>query len=231
MVNPVMKDGVLILFNSTLGANQDCCCPVGDVSEEYEPCICPETCPTLGEFVNPPSIQLTVFDADYAGGDINWCGETWTQAQVLAGESRCVCPTIYNKGNFDINNTGTPAATFNGYPSAALHRWKYGTDQLALHRADVYQYGGPTYYLVYTRSNYLRVFGDKDKQRFRNTYQSGMFSPPLPVTGTTTDYSAINKVIGLAEPSLASYDLLPAFFGSHIISGVTYTWAKGARWN
>ncbi len=44
-----------------------------------------------------PEMYLTIFDADYAGGDITWCGETWSQADVQAGaEKGPICPTLYN---------------------------------------------------------------------------------------------------------------------------------------
>jgi hypothetical protein len=44
-----------------------------------------------------PEILGTVFDADYAGGNINWAGKTWTPAEVQAGATKILCPDTYNK--------------------------------------------------------------------------------------------------------------------------------------
>lgn len=49
-----------------------------------------------------PEMIVSVFDADYAGGDITWCGETWNQAAVQAGEQRTICPTAYTKGTVPV---------------------------------------------------------------------------------------------------------------------------------
>lgn len=199
----------------------------------------PSSCP--GE---DPEIVLTVFDADYAGGDINWCGATWTQAEVQSGASKTVCPTSYNLANREtLTYGGNNAERFQ-------NRWTNNQDGgLKLFRnyfaiefgGKWFRYGGPTSSLRCL--SYITVRGQNDRRVI-----AGGGSPTVnsrPVTGGLATWSTMQiGILGTAsfttgKPEPASppyhadstdYALVDAYFSSHTISGVTYTWAKGNGW-
>ena len=160
-----------------------------------------------------PEMLVTVTGA---AGSINWLGETWN----LPGDSgleKTVCPTTY----FLIKGTA-----FTGTYYYARHRWRFGTgNELDLYiRYQVGLFGSNWYRL--TNFNWLTVKNSKDVRSFSGVAPSR----PVPPTFTFTGYSNINNILGVGPPYYDTYTLTNEFFGSHTISGITYSWAKGAGW-
>jgi len=183
-----------------------------NVSDDDDDCIeagdiiPPSVCPPNfcgGE----PSMAVSVVGVS---GTINWVGETWN-LPAESGVEKCVCPTTYIKGV----DTGA-FSVFDNYWS------KLGAgagEQLKLRR---YQYiiDGPTFTSF---NNSLVVHGDKDREQWTRIFAS-------PPTADNVVSSDLNLILGEPMPTSGAYDFTPAFFGSHTISGITYTWAKGADW-
>jgi hypothetical protein len=170
---------------------------------------------------NDPEICLTVFDADYAGGNINWAGLVWTPAEVQAGATKTACPTSYTKTTFPQTPSG----------SGAVHRWAWSTgggpDLMVGRSVSVSAFGS-----LIQRNNTARLFGFGSPYSI-NYYIDTGFGPPI--TGTSGGFSATSpfappSVKGVAFPSVGAYLVTDAFFGSHTISGVTYTWERGRGW-
>jgi hypothetical protein len=65
--------------------------------------------------------------------------------------------------------------------------------------------------------NNLRVLADKDNYH-------------VLVGSFTISTFDIGKISGVALATFNNYRITDAYFGSHIISGITYSWAKGERW-
>jgi hypothetical protein len=170
-------------------------------------------------------MQLTLFDADYAGGNISWCGQTWTQAEVQAGATKCACPTAYNKSRQTYTLGGPTTLKY-----SAQHRWfhadlhiqrQYNVSYLSFGFWAALQFGG--------NFNLLSILGSQTDRRSFYGSQATRFSvagfPNSPVTN-----SDLNIVLGVVYPLYNSYDITDTFFGSHTIGGVEYTWAKGLGW-
>jgi hypothetical protein len=149
---------------------------------------------------NDPEICLTVFDADYAGGNINWAGQVWTPAEVQAGATKTACPTLYTKTTFAVSPSGY----------GAVHRWAWstgGAPDLVIGRSvSVSSFG----FLV-QRNNSARLFGFGSPYSI-NFYIDTGFGPPI--TGTSGGFSA---------PT-------PTFTLPNVKGIAFYTWAKGLGW-
>ena len=150
-----------------------------------------------------PSTLLTVFDADYVGGNITWAGETWTQAQVQAGESRCVCPLTYIYQRFLTNTPFT----------SAIHKWT--NTNLFFER-------------FYT--NIGNTDRGVLKVGFPGTYGysivtgfgfSSAFFPGSPI---------INYGDPVSATSVTTKSMPDVYFFSFIDAGVQFTWEKGDNW-
>ena len=174
-------------------------------SQSVVAALCPDTCPTVSGFVNPPSMELTLFDADYAGGSITWAGQTWTQQEVKDGVTKCSCPTGYG---FEHKTTGNP--------QRGLHFWGNGfgllLDRVAStgtsfsnfqrHKVRVVPNGTSPYYQDY---RYKASFST-------SSFQLGLLNAGSALV-TRDDFIIPNN-----------------FFGSYVNGDLTYSWAKGSRW-
>ena len=71
--------------------------------------------------------------------------------------------------------------------------------------------------------NRLGIEGSRDDKRW-----GGLKLGPRPWTATnsTTQNSDLNKVLGVNQPTYSNYDLTEAFFTSHTIDGITYSWSR-----
>jgi len=199
------------------GIANTCCCG-GTTGVTCPTCALITTGPNAG---NPePSMLLTILDTDYAGGDINWCGLTWTQAEVQAGVQKCVCPTFYIK-NKTTTTTGI-TQTINGD-----HRWAYaGTAGLALGRGYGIALQNGTFILTGGADQNLQVgpVGKYD-QHVWNYYFGWQDSfPPIYSLGI------LNASPAVPRPTSNSYTLVSRFFNSYTDSGVLYTWEQGENW-
>jgi len=137
-----------------------------------------------------------------ASGTINWLGETWN-LPVDSGVEKCVCPTTYMQ-----QKASTGGVVGNSH---AIHEWIFNTvsyQTLNLHR---YFGGSP----LNGWSNILRVVGGPN---YDWEGQGGVV------------YSGLGLIIGQPAPTYSDYLITGAFFSSHTISGITYTWAKGTDW-
>ena len=86
-----MTENGALLRTTTNGKIQgECCCG------ESNPCGT-TNCTVAGQSVQCPSMQLRVFDADYSGPEIRWCGQTWSQSEVQAGTVKEACPGLYRR--------------------------------------------------------------------------------------------------------------------------------------
>ena len=186
---------ILVTSNSFLIAGSCCCggassCPDGD-----------------------PEMYVTLFDADYAGGNITWCGETWTNAEVQSGvEKGPVCPTTYTLGK---TTTTSISRTY------AAHNWAIAGLQLkriAFRTAGVGQK---------LEGVYLLNPSVTASYRYWFAYGGG----PPNYSGANTGFGTLPNVLGEPYVALNNYNITDAFFGSYTNpSGVTYSWRKGNGW-
>lgn len=178
----------------------------------------PSSCPN-----SDPEMVVTVTGAV---GTINWCGETW----VLPGDSgvqKTVCPTAYSKQKSTTN--AVPGAK---YAFIAEHYWRNLSDTVGLDLLRNYhvQYFYYKWQSVGINRNALIVGPDRDSRtwgvKFSSRPATGGFYPTA-----NTLYSDINQILTVTPPYYAgNYNLTGAFFGSHVIGGITYAWAKGNGW-
>jgi hypothetical protein len=164
-----------------------------------------------------------------ASGTITWAGQTWN-LPADSGLTKTICPDFYQE--FRSEN-------FNQF--RASHRWRAGgaiSNQLDMNRQAYYRwytfFGSFATWI--SARNFLNVHGDRDQQRF-----AGNKRPNVSVTSTNTTFNVLNQIIGEPVALYATtgaptgtappdYFMTAAFFGTHIISGITYSWAKGAGW-
>ena len=203
-----MTTGGALLRTTTSGKIQgECCCESG---------CGPNACGG-GE----PQMCLTVFDADYAGGDITWCGVTWTQADVQAGATKAACP-----GSQYTRQLST--YTYPYTVKVGRHAWLSSGI-------------GNGFGLRLARTYHNNVFSAV-KQAFQNVKLGNTTTPSAPggwdstifinaVTPSTL-YSTLGLISGVpaATFGVSGYTLTSAFFGSHTSGGVKYSWAQGEDW-
>jgi len=167
-------------------------------------------CPSTA--INPcepdPEMLVKIFDADYAGGNITWCGLTWTPAQVQAGEEKSLC--------------GIFQQTYStGSPYLVSEAWHYGAS-LSLHRVINYSFGLTQW------SNFLGISPSPIGTLVRDLKKWTGFPPPA--AGSSTVFSSLSLILGVATPTKGDYNITDDFFGSHLSGGITYSWAKGQGW-
>ena len=157
-------------------------------------------------------------------GTINWCGQTWN-LPADSGVWKEVCPSTYVKKQSTYNS-------FNFDYWTALHSWRNqaGGADLIMKRdyGILHSTGGGPYYGAAGRNViFLRAGGDADLYYFQGYY------PTRPWTPNTT--SAVSTALGILtvgdRATFNDYTLTTKFTaGSHTVSGITYTWAKGTNW-
>lgn len=172
-----------------------------------------------------PEILVTVLDADYAGGDLNWAGQTWTQAEVQAGTQKIACPTSYTLQAFTTIVSPSNTQKF-GY-----ERWV--ATNLLLVRGIGYARAGAGATQWYQIDNYnaddLDLGYPNISLRIFKGYDTAV--PPFTHTVTSTYYANLGGIIsGVARATKSDYRILNAWFGSIVIGGITYTWARGNGW-
>lgn len=186
------------------------------IDSKFNDCPSCEVCDGV-DCGGDPSMIVSVFDADYVGADINWCGKTWTQSEVQAGETRCVCPTTYNNSNFS-----SPTFTY-----LAAFQWAVGVLGTQLDLFHTYKFYGNTGFCSYHyAAQILVVNGQTD---WIKNY--GACNPTVFPTNIVTYKSSLNVIIGITTvPTRSNYQPGPQWFGNVVQSGVTYSWAKGNDW-
>jgi len=188
-------------------------------------------CPPADSPCGPdPEMLLTVTGAS---GTINWCGVTWN-LPAESGVEKSACPTFYVK---ERGNSQTPSyyAYYSIFYRYARHRWSVpgGTGlQLGLnYNVDDYTPPATNYWrMQYASSrNYLRlrVLNESDYIRF---YAARPQTEPVMATTTITAGSDIGAITIEPNATYNSYNFGPAWFGAHVIGGITYAWAQGEGW-
>lgn len=150
-----------------------------------------------------PEVLLTVFDADYAGGNMQWCGETWTPAEIQAGTTKTVCPTSYTPGG---------ASAYWGAVNLKLFAQIVGP--YAIHQV-IFSSG----------------FDTAGLQGFGLWAQESMLAKTTSAFQGASG-ALTNIVFSAATHGTPGSNFIrDAHFGSHTTGfGVTYTWAKGPGW-
>lgn len=190
---------------------------------------CPEDC--AGNPCDPdPEMLLTVTGTS---GTINWCGQTW----VLPGDSgveKSVCPTFYAKVKAQSTIT-----TFQ-IQRIAYERWRHdttGTPNGLLRLSRFYgANGAPGTGGFGSAINDARLRPSGGSLAYNYRKQTWLWGPTWPTRYSF--FTVTNTGLGLTEGATAAfarytnndYLILDSFFGSHVIGGVTYSWARGAGW-
>ena len=191
----------------------------------------PSSCPG-----GDPELQITVFDADYSGGNITWCGETWTQVQVQAGDTRTICPSSYSIG---ATQSAFGTSCFSGYQEI----WQYGTE-LALRATwrgpyTLGIYGTQQFHNNVTVNPPGEFFKITGFQTFSTRTSGGACRTApvgkVPVTGNPT---GVYTTYGFLPPTFADSGprdtfngmIADDFFGRFSNGGIQYTWEKGNGW-
>lgn len=187
----------------------ECCC--GDEGPPQ-----PSTCPN-----EDPEILCSIFDSDYAGGGITWCGETWSTAEVQAGAQKTVCPDTYILGGFDNGS--------NSYFQNEV--WIEDGDLIMSRQAEYF----PEYYYYpygYLYENGVKAFLQLagPVTTFPADLINGVAKGAGPPTWPNYFSSSLNLLTGGNKPSRYNYRLIDDFFGSHTVGGVKYSWARGNGW-
>jgi hypothetical protein len=160
-------------------------------------------------------------------GTINWVGETWN-LPADSGVQKSVCPTGYSK----FRSTYLVAPTTKIY--RALHRWNYaGATGLSVGRQYVASYITTAGLWALPPgagcSNRVQLTNTQTDEKSWYGTQATRFSiAGFPNSNVVN--SDINLILGVASPTYNNYDITNDFFGSHTISGITYTWEKGVGW-
>lgn len=149
---------------------------------------------------------------------VTWCGETW---QVGESDTREVCPSTYNKIKKYL-----PADN-----ATARHKWQAsGLYLLRNYFADYSTgYGGLWWGTWLGNTNKLVLKATVSDEINFSMYTYGTW----PIAGTLSKYiqiSSLGMITGLDRAKYTDYNITDAFFGSHTIGGVTYTWSKGKGW-
>ena len=236
MVNPVIKDGTLILVGSTLGGNADCCCEVTNPCTGFADCT-----GHAGSAGVAPSIALTMFDADYAGASRTWCGVVWTQQNIKDGVTKCACPSTYRL--IDTPVLGPPTLPVYGNSGNNRESWE-GTagSNLFLFRSmswySIFPMVVTHYYKIrqmIVQLNYAgQAFGDSRSSRQDTLRFSGGTTVSNSIN-TQQDFPILNPGISPSNVSVnavaADFHILPEQFGDFTDpSGLNWKWEKGANW-
>jgi hypothetical protein len=153
---------------------------------------------------NEPNIQLTVFDADYAGGNITWCGQVWTPAEVQAGATKCACPTTYV----------VPAAFANA------NQWIASGLKL---------YHDTLFSIVAGRKVILSP-GTVSATSVCNGSQNNCADTSAGVFAGSPIRGCLPKVNPTANFTTSPAVIEDCQFLDHTVSGVNYKWEKGINW-
>lgn len=207
----------------------ECCC-----SEDTTACSTYMDC--TGHAGSPgvaPSMQVRLFDADYAGGDIVFCGKTWTNAEVQAGVTKCTCPDNYRLFNSPLLTNTVPQY---GLSASNKESWVKGTAQgLHLYRlllqSNIFP-AVPTFWYIY-KDWFVRLgplpFNNRTDRRSIYYKRSG-------ATTNTSLNTKYTLMLG-ANPSNNSYDakvydykIFDKQFGTVLFNGIEYSWDRGANW-
>lgn len=190
----------------------ECCC-----GTETGTSPCTGNCDYLVCTNDNPSIRLCVFDADFVGIEgIDWCGETWTESEVQAGATKCVCPTTYV---LEIN-TGT---------TNNLELWRFNNGAQAQHSLNLKR----TVYSSHTfGENVLSLSADgggRVSSVYGHYFAGGSISSTYVTTSGGGFPGAPMQTIG-APISGSDVLILDEHFFSYVQGGVTYSWARGNNW-
>lgn len=193
-------NGKILVTSNSFKVAGSCCCSG----------VQPSSCPN-----EDPEMYLTVFDADYSGSDITWCGETWTPAEVQANtEKGPVCPTSYTKNS----------STF--FYNYRTHDWHYKFTELRLRRRLSRSTGGTYRYRQSTvrfRANHTGTTADDFAVSTRFTSAGAG-----PFSNTDSNLHFISTAPGFA--TINSWYITDEFFGESTVNGIRYGWRRGNGW-
>jgi hypothetical protein len=208
----------------------DCCCGgAGDCGSVG--------CTVDGTPVPCPSLNISVFKADYVGGGIRWCNQTFSQSDIQGGVVKTACPHWYRR----IQNSRTSHHTYT---------WSTGTWHMKRTIKDAFELwiynfnspqGSPSHvlqravnYNIYNGSancmgqNWVKVAG---RHYLGQTDRiQGWGCPPLNPTYSPMFVLGLLSVNRPGLPSYNNYRITNDFFGSSVISGLTFTWTKKSAW-
>lgn len=166
---------------------------------------------------NNPNIILRIEDPDYAGGDIKWAGQTWTNQDVKDGVCKCACPTTYN----------APFTTQYTNPYYYVrHSWLHSSTSQDL------------ILVRYNRNtSFFPAAGRRNMLRGRNgvldnykLWISTNFNFATPDASAASP-AGFNPIDNVPIANLTTYKIDDDFFDwTQTISGVDYSIARGINW-
>ncbi len=162
-----------------------------------------------------PEVYLTIFDADYAGGGITWCGVAFSQSDIQnATERGPVCPTLY-----------TRERTYTLNPYVARNTWAYNAS-LRMARGwsgftPASNYPVKEQQIIGINNTAIAAYRKDSISLTFSTFQIGVLTAGIPVP-TWNSYAIV--------PNPLSPTTLDIFFGSYTEAGIQYSWRRGNGW-
>ena len=232
--NPLTGKLLKLASGSEQPIKQCCCVEEGeDGGGEEELCEGEADCTGhTGNAGVAPSIALTVFDADYAGGNITWCAKVWTQQEVKDGVTKCVCPTRY-----DLKKELTQTTPVTSVFGANIEKWEFSQiNGLWIDRAiNLSVYSVASYYVRHKWWRILQGAAPNTTDRLSRTLLTYDFTW---TTGWTSIGSAaeftlpgMNPATSGQIPTINDYKILDAMFGNYTdVNGINWKWERGRNW-
>jgi len=175
-----------------------------------------------------PQMVLQIFDADYSGGSIKWCGKTWTQSEIQAGVEKAICPTSYDRGYY------YPTSIEVDYRSSWSERWNNAPSggELGLVINMIYARTPVTFPpTVYNRLKRVWLWNFDGNG---GPISDWLWDDKETRTGSTPSSTfSLSLINGVAMPETTDYTFRnkPAFFGTYTRpDGVQFGWRKGVNW-
>jgi hypothetical protein len=182
-----------------------------------------------------PSMLITITAPD-GSLPITWCGITWRPSTFsplgpndrYSGQSAEVCPTAYRKARSVYTGFYGPTTVI----YSGQHRWFFTGSELHLQRQYNVSYLTFGFWFAPFGGGNLNLLslkvGEDDFKTFTGNQATRFSVAGFPNSNTVV--ADLNKILGVVSPTYNGYELTNDFFGSHVVSGITYTWAKGAGW-
>jgi hypothetical protein len=177
---------------------------------------------------------MTIFDADYDGGEVSWAGSAWTAQEVRTGVTKEICPTSFFSSQF---------AQLGGYPTGCTPGVNCYVASIRLNFKAEWNNSGFHLNRNGVRYSYSNSGGGMQCQlgaagqgiHMSNVYPNlqdffGWYGCNL--SNTNPSYQQIG-VLGPGapgKPNVNDYQITDNFFGSTTIDGRLYTWVKGSNW-
>ncbi len=173
-----------------------------------------------------PSMILSVSN-DGTTETVNFGGKVWN-LPADNGLRQCVCPSEYQFRK-DVPSTVIPSVSGTNW-----QRWhKAGADGFQISRVFVIvSVFHPTYYKRYKNWRIINT-ADGTKILGRNVSSLAYSAPPNYSANFQEDFTlpGMNAQTSGGLPTVASYKVLAAMFGSYTSGNKTWKWEQGKNWN